>query len=110
MPRNVTSVKTPGQASPLPATEQESNAPAIEVTQIPTDPVALAALIQAEVSKALRAQARAKLVETGAAAAADLPDQKDIDASKLDRAVLTKQGYVVPPSLGERPAHLKNLI
>ena len=41
--------------------------------------------------------------------AADLPDQKDIDPNKIDRAVLTKQGYVVPPRMGERPDHLKNL-
>lgn len=111
---NVTSVKTPGQAAPLPA-PSETEGGAAESTggvelpaQIPTDHAALAQLVEAQVAKALRARDRAKLTEAGKEAA-DLPDQSEIDPNKIDRAVLTKQGYVVPPKMGERPEHLKNL-
>lgn len=35
--------------------------------------------------------------------AGELPDQSEVDASKLSRAVLTKQGWVCPLESGPRP-------
>jgi hypothetical protein len=41
------------------------------------------------------------------AEAEDLPDQGSIDASKISRAVLTKQGWIVPPRMGSHPNAFK---
>ena len=60
----------------------------------------LQAMVAAEVAKAVKA-APAKAVK---ASIADLPDQSEIDSSKIKSSVLSKQGWVVPDSLGANPA------
>lgn len=50
------------------------------------------ALVAAAVEKKFREMQAAKVK----AEQAELPDQADVDATELKRAVLTKQGYVVP--------------
>lgn len=99
-PRNL-SIRTPGVALDLgdDAAIRESEAdpiepvPAAETGHLPPD---LAAIVAAEVAKALRAQAQAARPLTEA----ELPDQSEIDQSTITRPVLSKQGYVVPASYG----------
>lgn len=52
----------------------------------------------AELTKAERAELKALRAKAKAAEANDsgLPDQKDIDPTKIPRSVMTKQGWVVP--------------
>lgn len=67
----------------------------------------LQAVVDAAVAKAIAAdraaQRRAAAAPKGAAA---LPDQADVDPRKIDSMTLTKQGYVIPSSLGRIPDHL----
>ena len=101
-PRNL-SIRTPGVAldlgdevatrEPEPEADQIEPVPAAAAGHLPPD---LAAIVAAEVAKALRAQAQA----TRPLTEAELPDQSEIDQSKITRPVLSKQGYVVPASYG----------
>ena len=101
-PRNL-SIRTPGVALAMgdaaAIRESESEAdpiepvPAAETGHLPPD---LAAIVAAEVAKALRAQAHAARPLTEA----ELPDQSEIDPAKITRPMLSKQGYVVPASYG----------
>lgn len=103
-PRNL-SIRTPGvalamgDAAAIIESESESEAdpiepvPAAETGHLPPD---LAAIVAAEVAKALRAQAHAARPLTEA----ELPDQSEIDPGKITRPMLSKQGYVVPNGYG----------
>lgn len=58
----------------------------------------LQALVAGEVSKAMAAQRPASIAD---APPAKLPDQSEIDRSKIVRPTLSAQGYVVPIGYGE---------
>lgn len=93
------STKTPGAFAPeQDAAADSTDAPQQEVVMQPAPDIA--AMIAAEVRKgvaaALASNARANVV----AAPANLPDQSEIDPEKIDSAVLTKQGWVVPAKYG----------
>ena len=99
-PRNL-SIRTPGVALDLgdevatrePEADQIEPVPAAAAGHLPPD---LAALVAAEVAKALRAKADADRPLTEA----ELPDQSEIDPGKITRPMLSKQGYVVPNGYG----------
>lgn len=100
-PRNL-SIRTPGVALDMggdevatrePEADQIEPVPAAAAGHLPPD---LAAIVAAEVAKALRAQAQA----TRPLTEAELPDQSEIDPGKITRPMLSKQGYVVPNGYG----------
>ena len=94
------SIRTPGVALDLgdDVATSEPEADPIEPSPAATGhlPPDLAAIVAAEVAKALRAQAQASRPLTEA----ELPDQSEIDQTKITRPVLSKQGYVVPAGYG----------
>lgn len=112
-------VQTPGVAR-AEGSDAENEAMVLEGGLSTSDVVSpeqapdLAAYIAEQVRKGIGAHMQA-LANSRMAGnpAADLPDQSEIDPHAIDREVLTKQGYVVPanppPSLGGRPAHLRDV-
>ena len=61
----------------------------------------LQAMIAAQVQQGLRSAGVRRPAEPER-----LPDQRDIDPTKIDKMVLTQQGYVVPSKMGAVPAHI----
>lgn len=85
-----------GHTTPAPAPTQGTAAPgADQVTMSLAD---LQSLIAGEVAKAVAAQRPAS---GEVAPPAKLPDQSEIDRSKIVRPTLSAQGYVVPIGYGE---------
>lgn len=94
-PRNIT-VHTPGAPDPVvdPAAD---DAPEVGTTAQDVEDTAADDAFEAEVERRVQqrlAQERAR--QRKADPQAHLPDQSEVDATKLSRAVLTKQGWVVP--------------
>lgn len=72
--------------------------PKEEVVVAAPEPVVAAAAPAPEEAKPEAKTAKAK---PEAKAPGELPDQSEIDPTKIDRAVMSKQGWVVP----NKPAH-----
>lgn len=116
------SVKTPGVTAPDGEPDPEGDAAAVEAAVADTSdvdspppadmPDDLKAYIASEVAKGIaKGMKQIKAAQVNPAApAVVLPDQKEIDASKIDKPVLTKQGYVVPHALGSAPQHIRQQI
>ncbi len=67
----------------------------------------LQAIVDAAVAKGVAAAMAAQRRAAAAPKAGTvLPDQADVDPRTIDSMTLTKQGYVIPASLGRIPAHL----
>ena len=63
-------------------------------------------------AKAVSEALAGRAAHAGVANAIDiskLPDQKDVDSSTIKASVLTKDGYVVPDSLGAPPPQAKRV-
>lgn len=93
------------EASLLSGETEVTDAPAADApAAAPVVTQDLASYIQAEIARgvaaALAAQRGHAPVGT---AAAQLPDQSEVDATEIRSEVLTKQGYVVPVSYPEPP-------
>jgi hypothetical protein len=56
----------------------------------------VAGMVESRVVSEVKAARRRVELAKNPMEAEDLPDQKDVDATKLKRAVLTKQGWVCP--------------
>lgn len=104
-PTRATSIRTPGTPDPAAdAAEQDeaaiAGAPDIEDPK----PAATAPDIQSMINAAVEKQLAQRLAQAGVLSetvpAAALPDQSSVDVDKIDRMVLTKQGYVVPKDYG----------
>jgi hypothetical protein len=61
-------------------------------------------MVAAEVAKAVAAKAAAA---RDPVTSKPLPDESTIDPHKIDRPVLSAQGWVVPVTYGAAPAHLQ---
>jgi hypothetical protein len=118
----VASIKTPGMPDPAQDDGQETDAEAAMAAAGGFDdsaPIAKAAKVDANAMppdvQAFIASAVARGIADGLAAArgtavgsapaAELPDQSEINPSKITVPTLSKQGYVIPIGYGE-PKHL----
>lgn len=115
------SVKTPGVTAPTEPTAEEQaaalEAAVDDVSDVEVPPPAdmppdLKAFIAAEVAKGVAAGMKTlkKAQADPRAPTVVLPDQSEVDATKIDKPVLTKQGYVVPKNHGAAPAHIAQQI
>lgn len=79
----------------------------------PTSMAELQAYIADEIKKGIAAGIReikrAQLKQTPAASA-ELPDQSEVDPTKIREMTLTKQGYVLPAKYGQVPEHIRTQI
>jgi hypothetical protein len=83
---NVNKVHTPGQVE----TGQAPDADGEEMISVPKS-------VMTDVLHRLNAvEARAASPADRVAAHSALPDQSEVDPAKIERAVLTKQGWVIP--------------
>lgn len=89
--------KTPGYNETVePEKETIDGGPEEEITMTKSALEAMVSqMVESKVLTEVQNSKRAGLAK-GGSEAVDLPDQSDVDASKLTRAVLTKQGYVCP--------------
>lgn len=113
-------VKTPGV--PSGELSEEEQAAAVEAAvddtsdvELPAPdamPADLKAYIDAQIAKGVAfqvGQIRKSQLDPKAPQVV-LPDQSEVDATKIDKPVLSKQGYVVPHSMGRAPAHIATAI
>lgn len=120
-PRRVTNVRTPGvPMQPDDGAETDADALSSDASDFaaPAEPVAanggttggmpadLKAYIDAQIAAGVAAGLAASGVRKAPGAPAALPDQAEIDPTKIKDPVLTKQGYVLPATYGATPAHL----
>lgn len=90
------------QTTPEPAPPEENPPAAGDVEFSPEQLAVIDAMLEAKMAKANPP----KLPKP----AAELPDQKDIDPAKIDRAVMTKDGWVCPlESAADKARRLKNI-
>ena len=103
-------VQTPGETPQAPAADQASAAPAAPATveELQAALAAQSAQLQAMAGMMANLQANQRAVPAQAKAEA-LPDAASIDIDEINRGsspVLTRQGWIVPPSYAADPVKL----
>lgn len=103
-------VQTPGETTPAPAADQAPAAPAApaSVEELQAALAAQSAQMQALMGMMANLQANQRVVPAQAVAES-LPDSASLDIEEINRGsspVLTRQGWIVPPSYAADPVKL----
>lgn len=101
-----------GDAAELEALVADTSGVQVVLSQDPpvvTQPADIKAYIDQQIAMGVQNALNARAAANRPATAAELPDQSTIDPKAITREVLTKQGYVMPASMGKVPDHLRNL-
>lgn len=101
-PKTPVAPQVPGE-TPTPAAEDQAPEATTTETNIEETVAVPKAQLDALLARVAALEANPAPVAKRANPDADLPDQGDIDQSKLKSPVLTKQGWLVPESYGANP-------